>query len=56
MKPWINKDGSTNVDEFLRAYEVNDSVFWASESGHHQNVIDELIDRLERAGYADWRR
>lgn len=55
-RPWVNADGSTNVDGFLRAYEENDNVFWLSDSGHHMNVIDELIYRLEQAGVANWRR
>lgn len=46
-KPWENKDGSTNVDGFLKAYAKDDNNFWRADSGHHQNVIDELIERAD---------
>ena len=50
-QPWIDpKTGGTDVDGFLAAYEQDDNVFWRMECGHHQNVIDELIERLERHG------
>jgi hypothetical protein len=45
--PWEYADGSTNVDGFLAAYAEDDKVFWRADSGHIQNVLDELIDRLE---------
>jgi hypothetical protein len=45
--PWINPDGSTNVDGWLDAYARDDNTFWRTESGHIMNVIDELIGRLE---------
>jgi hypothetical protein len=47
--PWVNDDGSTNVDGFLAAYEVDDNVFWAAANGHVQNVLDEVIERAKRA-------
>ena len=46
--PWENEDGSTNVDGFLKAFSEDDNVFWRMPSGHHLNVIEELIERLER--------
>lgn len=45
--PWLGPDGATDVDGFLAAYEKDDNVFWRMECGHHQNVIDELIGRLD---------
>jgi hypothetical protein len=41
--PWENEDGSTNVEGYLDAYEIDDNVFWWASSGHTQNVLDELI-------------
>jgi len=45
--PWENEDGSTNVEGFLEAYAENDNVFWYADTGHVQNVIDDLIARHE---------
>ena len=36
----------TNVDQFLEMYKENDNVFWYVSQGHIQNVLDELINRL----------
>lgn len=47
-KPWVNEDGSTNVDGWLAAYAEDDNTFWRTDTGHIMNVVDELIDRLER--------
>jgi hypothetical protein len=47
--PWVSNDGSTNTDGFLAAYQKDDNTFWRVDTGHLQNVIDELIDRLENA-------
>jgi len=47
--PWLAPDGSTDVDGFIAAYEHDSNVFWRMECGHHQNVIDALIERAEVA-------
>jgi hypothetical protein len=44
--PWENPDGTTNVAEFLNAYADDDNVFWATPTGHLQNVLDDLIERV----------
>jgi hypothetical protein len=46
LTPWANDDGSTNVEGFLAAYAADDNTFWRAETGHIQNVLDELIARL----------
>jgi hypothetical protein len=46
-KPWLNEDGSTDVDGFLRAYAIDNNTFWRCDQGHIMNVLDELIDRLD---------
>jgi hypothetical protein len=45
--PWVNDNGSTNVEGFLEAYSKDQNVFWRAGMGHIQNVLDALID--ERA-------
>jgi GTP cyclohydrolase I len=42
--PWVNDDGSTDVDAFLTAYHADDNTFWRADSGHIQNVLDTLLD------------
>ena len=45
---WTDEDEAkgTDVDRWLALYANDDNTFWRSSSGHHQNVIDELIYRL----------
>lgn len=45
--PWVNPDGSTNVDGWLAAYAEDDNTFWRTDSGHIMNVVDALIERLD---------
>ena len=45
--PWCDGAGVTDVDGFLDAYRADPDVFWRVDSGHLQNVIDELIARLD---------
>jgi hypothetical protein len=45
--PWLDQDGATDVDGFLAAYAKDDNVFWRMECGHHMNIVDELIGRIE---------
>ena len=47
--PWVNDDGSTNVDGWLAAYAEDSNTFWRTDSGHIMNVVDELIERLNRS-------
>lgn len=44
---WVNADGSTNVTGFLAAYAEDSNTFWRVDTGHIQNVLDALLDRLE---------
>ena len=43
---WDNSE-PTDVDRWLEIYAQDDNVFWATDTGHLMNVIDELIYRLE---------
>jgi len=49
-EPWVNEDGSTNVEGWLKAYTEDDNTFWRTEQGHVMNVVDALIERLEAIG------
>jgi hypothetical protein len=46
-EPWLDENFCTDVDGFLAAYAKDDNVFWKVDTGHLQNVIDTLIERLE---------
>lgn len=37
------------LEEFLTAYYEDDNVFWQLASGHHQNLLDEAVDRMQQA-------
>lgn len=45
--PWVNEDGSTNVDGWIAAYTEDDNTFWRTEQGHIMNVVDALLERLD---------
>lgn len=47
---WDNNAPTTDVDRWLTLYAEDDNVFWATDSGHVQNVVDELIERLAARG------
>lgn len=42
---WDNSE-PTDVDRWLEIYAQDDNLFWATDTGHLMNVIDELIERL----------
>ena len=48
----VNPDGSTNVDGFLARYAEDDNEFWATDTGHIMNVLDEVIGRMEHYHFA----
>ncbi len=37
------------LDEFLPLYDADDNVWWAMDSGHHMNLFDEAVDRMQTA-------
>ena len=43
---WDDGD-PTDAEKFLRLYADDNNFFWRVSSGHVQNVLDELIDRVE---------
>jgi transposase len=42
-------DPTPPLDEFLPRYDADDNVWWAMDSGHHMNLFDEAIDRMQAA-------
>jgi hypothetical protein len=52
-KDW-NDEAPTDVDKWLAIYEQDDNVFWETSCGHHMNIIDELIWRLNEARAVAW--
>lgn len=37
------------LDEFLTAYEDDDNWWWRLACGHHLNLFDAAVDRIEQA-------
>lgn len=50
---WNNNE-PTDVDRWLEIYAQDDNLFWATDTGHLMNVIDELIERLQTAKAQAW--
>lgn len=50
---WNNNE-PTDVDRWLEIYAQDDNLFWATDTGHLMNVIDELIERLQTAKADAW--
>jgi len=42
-------DPTPPLDEFLPRYDADDNVWWAMDSGHHMNLFDEAVDRMQAA-------
>jgi transposase len=45
----MNDDPTPPLDEFLPRYDADDNVWWAMDSGHHMNLFDEAVDRMQAA-------
>lgn len=45
------KDGdpTPDLDTFLVAYALDDNHWWRLSCGHHQNLFEEAVARMERA-------
>lgn len=37
------------LDEFLLAYSADDNWWWRVSCGHHQNLFEEAVDRMQAA-------
>lgn len=37
------------LDDFLREYEADDNVWWGMGCGHHQNLFEAAVERMETA-------
>ena len=42
-------DPTPPLDEFLREYEADDNIWWVMECGHHQNLFEAAVERMEEA-------
>lgn len=42
-------DVTPPLDEFLRGYTQDDNIWWAMPCGHHQNLFEAAVERMERA-------
>ena len=47
--PIIDHSNGTDVVNFLIHYEFDSNIYWSTESGHIQNVLDYLIEELSTA-------
>lgn len=41
-----------SLDDFRTVYDVDDNVWWLLNCGHHQNLLDEALARLDDPGGA----
>jgi hypothetical protein len=41
-----------SLDDFRVVYDVDDNVWWLLDCGHHQNLLDEALARLDDLGGA----
>lgn len=42
-------DPTPPLDEFLLRYDVDDNEWWRMDSGHHMNLFDEAVERMQAA-------
>jgi hypothetical protein len=45
----ITPDVTPPLDEFLKTYEQDDNVWWIMDCGHHMNLFDQAVERMEQA-------
>ena len=45
----IVPDVTPKLDDFLKAYERDDNVWWRLACGHHMNLFEEAVERMQRA-------
>lgn len=42
---------TARLDDFVLAYRKTDNLWWMIGCGHHQNLFDAAIDKLEEMGW-----
>jgi hypothetical protein len=45
----LTPDVTPPLDEFLARYEFDDNEWWRMAPGHHLNLFDEAVERMQRA-------
>ena len=45
----IVPDVTPPLDDFLREYEQDDNCWWRMACGHHQNLFEEAVERMQAA-------
>lgn len=45
----MTPDVSPSLDEFLERYEYDDNEWWRLACGHHQNLFEEAVSRMQAA-------
>lgn len=40
-------DVTPSLEEFRRAYEADDNIWWATACGHHQNLFESACEQLD---------
>jgi hypothetical protein len=45
----IRPDVTPKLDDFLVEYEADDNVWWRLACGHHQNLFEEAVERMQAA-------
>jgi hypothetical protein len=47
MSDFFNPEATPPLDEFLTDYNDNDNIWWAMSCGHHMNLFDAAIERID---------
>lgn len=45
----MTSDSTPPLKEFLKKYDKDDNAWWYLDSGHHMNLFDEVVQRMEQA-------
>jgi len=45
----LTPDVTPPLDEFLAEYERDDNCWWRLDHGHHLNLFNEAVERMQRA-------
>lgn len=48
----VDEEGAPtpSLADFLQVYDEDDNVWWRLSCGHHQNLLDEALERLDELG------
>lgn len=45
-----NNNPTAPLDEFLVVYNKDNNIWWQISGGHHQNLFEAAVDRIEELG------